>query len=72
MTITTIEHYFTALKGWPIVGYIPQMLKAMNSAGLNNLYHKLQQELGPIYKMKGLGRYTVIMHAQSLNQYLPL
>ncbi len=44
-----------ALKGWPIVGFIPQLLKAMSNKGYNEFYHKLQQKLGPIFKMKGLG-----------------
>ena len=45
-----------ALKGWPVVGFIPEMYKAMKRGGFNNFYHKLQQQHGPIYKMKGLGR----------------
>ena len=45
-----------ALKGWPVVGYVPQMLKAMSKTGYNAFYHKWQQKLGPIYKIKGLGR----------------
>ena len=44
-----------ALKGWPIIGCIPQMYKAVTKIGYNDFYHGLQQKLGPIYKMKGLG-----------------
>ena len=45
-----------ALKGWPVVGCIPLMIKEMRSAGFNNLYHRLQLQFGLIYKMKGLGK----------------
>ena len=44
------------MKGWPVLGFIPQMYKAMRSAGFSNMYHKLQLELGPIYKLKGIGK----------------
>ena len=44
-----------ALKGWPILGCIPQLYKAVNNEGFNDFYHSLQQRLGPIYKLKGLG-----------------
>ena len=46
-----------ALKGWPIIGCVPQMYKAVNNTGYNDFYHKWQQKLGPIYKIKGLGMY---------------
>ena len=48
-------YFMIALKGWPVVGYVPQMLKVMSKTGYNAFYHKWQQKLGPIFKIKGLG-----------------
>ena len=38
------------------MGYIPQIYKALGGTGLGKMYHGLQQELGPIIKVKGLGK----------------
>ena len=55
--------FMIALKGWPILGYIPHMFKAVGNKGMNNFYHNLQQKLGPVYKMKGLGTKIDIVYS---------
>ncbi len=47
------------VKGWPIVGCVPTIIKAIigGKGGAENVFHKYHSELGAIYKMKLLGRY---------------
>jgi len=47
-----------AIKGWPILGTMPMLLKDMGKTEVfeKRLYNKLHNELGPVFKLKMLGK----------------
>ena len=62
------------LKGLPFLGNVPRLIREVrsNKAAEENWLHKLHSELGPIYRLKVIGKYRPFLTYESIADIIEL